>query len=68
MLSALVVVAAVGSGAVGGVFFAWLAALDARAPGSQAGWEAYVREWTAANHVRALAGLAASAAYACALL
>jgi len=35
--------------------------LDLRAPDAPAAWERYVREWTAANHVRTLAGIAAAA-------
>jgi uncharacterized membrane protein len=38
-----------------------LAALDPSAPGSAEQWATYVREWTAANHLRALAGLGSSA-------
>ena len=35
--------------------------LDPDAPGAPAAWERFVREWTAANHVRTLAGIAAAA-------
>jgi uncharacterized membrane protein len=35
--------------------------LDADEPGAAAAWERYAREWTAANHVRTLAGIAAAA-------
>ena len=37
-----------------------LARLDADEPGAAAAWERYVREWTGANHVRTLAGIAAA--------
>ena len=36
-----------------------LAALDPADPEAAAGWARYAREWTAANHVRSLAGVAA---------
>jgi uncharacterized membrane protein len=38
-----------------------LAKLDADAPGSAAPWAAYLSEWTAWNHVRTIAALAAAA-------
>jgi uncharacterized membrane protein len=37
-----------------------LAALEPAAPAAAEAWARYVREWTAANHVRTLAGLAAA--------
>jgi len=40
-----------------------LAALDPAAPGAEAEWRKYVREWTAWNHVRAVASLAAAVAF-----
>lgn len=44
-----------------------LAGIDPQAPGSEAHWGRYLREWTAMNHVRALAPLAAAAALTVAL-
>jgi uncharacterized membrane protein len=44
-----------------------LAALHPGAPGSAEAWGAYVREWTALNHVRAAAGLASAASLLVAL-
>ncbi len=35
--------------------------LDPHAPDAPAAWERYAREWTAANHVRTVAGIAAAA-------
>jgi uncharacterized membrane protein len=37
-----------------------LAKLDPNSPGATSDWSRYVREWTAANHVRTLAPLAAA--------
>lgn len=45
-----------------------LAALDPSAPGSAGPWASYVREWTAVNHLRALAGVGSSALFIKALL
>jgi len=45
-----------------------LAALDPDDPGSAAYWQRYLREWTAANHVRTVTGLAAAALLMLALL
>ncbi len=45
-----------------------LAPLAAAAPGSERLWAAYVREWSAGNHARAIASLAASASFTAALL
>ena len=39
-----------------------LAALDPGAAEAASAWRRYVREWTTANHVRAVAGLAAAGA------
>jgi uncharacterized membrane protein len=39
-----------------------LAALDPGAAEAPSAWRGYVREWTIANHVRAVAGLAAAGA------
>ena len=44
-----------------------LARLDPADPGAAAEWDAYRREWTRFNHVRAVAGAAASAALIVAL-
>jgi uncharacterized membrane protein len=41
-----------------------LARLDPGAPATEATWRTYLREWTAANHVRAAASLLAAAALA----
>ena len=41
--------------------------LDPEAPGTEAAWRTYYAEWTAANHVRAAAGLLAAAALMIAL-
>jgi uncharacterized membrane protein len=38
-----------------------LARLDPHDPGAPSAWARYVREWTAANHVRTVAGVAAAA-------
>jgi uncharacterized membrane protein len=40
-----------------------LAALDPATPEAEAYWARYLREWTGANHVRVLGGLAAVAAF-----
>jgi len=40
-----------------------LAALVPDAPGTTDAWRTYLREWTAANHVRAAAALLAAAAF-----
>ena len=45
-----------------------LAATDPADPGSEALWRRYVTEWTRWNHVRTLAGIAAAAALAGALI
>ena len=37
-----------------------LARLDPDDPGAPAAWERYAREWTAANHVRTIAGVVAA--------
>ncbi len=44
-----------------------LAALDPRAQGSAALWQRYLREWTAWNHLRTLASIAAAVAFCLAL-
>jgi uncharacterized membrane protein len=44
-----------------------LAALDADSPEAAARWSAWVSEWTAGNHVRTAAGVAAAAALTVAL-
>ena len=44
-----------------------LAGLDPTAPGTDAAWRDYLSRWTAGNHVRALACLAAAALYTWAL-
>ena len=44
-----------------------LAALDPDAPATAEAWWTYLSEWTAANHVRAAAGLLAAAALAIAV-
>jgi uncharacterized membrane protein len=44
-----------------------LAALDPQAPDAAARWDSYLSSWTAANHLRGLGCLAASAAFALAL-
>ena len=44
-----------------------LAGLDPAAPGTDAAWRDYLSRWTAGNHVRALACLAAAALYTWAL-
>ena len=44
-----------------------LAGLDPAAPGTDASWRDYLSRWTAGNHVRALACLAAAALYTWAL-
>ena len=38
-----------------------VARLDSCDPGAPAAWARYAREWTAANHLRTLAGIAAAA-------
>ena len=38
-----------------------LAALDPVADGTDGAWRRYVKEWTAGNHVRSVAGIAAAA-------
>lgn len=45
-----------------------LAALDPMATTSVDAWTRYLREWTAANHLRAVAAIAAAAAFAAALI
>jgi uncharacterized membrane protein len=45
-----------------------LAALDPTAPGTAAAWQTYVADWTRMNHVRAAAAIAASLAFALALV
>jgi len=44
-----------------------LAGLDPAAPATDAAWRDYLSRWTAGNHVRALACLAAAALYTWAL-
>ncbi|MEP7025908.1 MAG: anthrone oxygenase family protein [Actinomycetota bacterium] len=45
-----------------------LATLSAHAPGAAAQWHSYAQNWTIANHIRAAAGLGATALLALALL
>ena len=44
-----------------------VAALDPQAPGAARAWTDHARDWTLWNHVRALAGAAAAAAFTVAL-
>jgi uncharacterized membrane protein len=44
-----------------------LATLEPASPDAAASWARYLREWTAGNHVRTVAGLAATAALALAV-
>lgn len=45
-----------------------LAALDASAPDIAAAWRRYVTQWTRANHLRAIGGVGAAAAFVVAAL
>jgi uncharacterized membrane protein len=68
LLSALTLVSALGCGLIAGVFFAFsvfvmkaLATLDPASGSAISVWSEYVTNWTAWNHVRAIAALAAVA-------
>lgn len=77
-IAALVSAAAIGSGLVAGVFGVTLAcnvplnkalaAADPQSVSSGGAWRRYARPWTAWNHLRTLMSLAASIAFAVALM
>ena len=73
-LEASALVAALGSGLVAGVFFAFstfvmkaLAKVVRTEATAVTAWADYVRTWTAWNHVRTVASLVAAAAFTLAL-
>jgi uncharacterized membrane protein len=69
----LTLIAALGCGLIAGAFFAFSTFVDALAsiapadPRSAHLWNGYVASWTAWNHVRTAAALAATASFSIAL-